>query len=78
MPVCGECVNLGQRCLTDSQCGFRMGRGCLDMVFAVRQILEKLHEHATKGFAVFIDLRKAYDSASRSAECWQDLASQRI
>eukprot|EP00117_Sycon_ciliatum_P039107 scpid84793/ scgid1426/ Transposon TX1 uncharacterized 149 kDa protein; ORF 2 len=69
---------LGERCLPDSQCGFRRGRGCSDMVFAVRQILEKLHEHATKGFAVFIDLRKAYDSASRSAECWQDLASQRI
>ena len=25
----------------DSQCGFRKGRGCSDMIFAARQLMEK-------------------------------------
>ena len=36
------------------------------MVFTVRQITEKLYEHRCKGFLVFVDLRKAYDSVNRS------------
>ena len=53
--------------LPDSQCGFRHGRGCSDMIFSVRQIIEKVHEHHTKCFLIFIDLRKAYDSVPREA-----------
>eukprot|EP00117_Sycon_ciliatum_P028828 scpid28718/ scgid23083/ Putative uncharacterized transposon-derived protein F52C9.6 len=43
------------------------------MVFSVRQVAEKLHEHSSKGFAVFIDLRKAYDSVPRAA-MWRVLS----
>ena len=43
------------------------------MAFAVCQVMEKLHEHASKGFAIFIDLHKAYDSVPRTA-MWQVLA----
>ena len=64
---------VGEQYLPDSQCGFRRGRGCSDMVFSVRQVAEKLHEHSSKGFAVFIDLRKAYDSVPRAA-LWRVLA----
>ena len=43
------------------------------MIFTIRQLLEKTVEHKTKGFFVFIDLRKAYDSVPH--EClWQVLA----
>ena len=45
--------------LPDSQCGFRKNRGCMDMVFAARQIVEKSFEHKQKCFFVFIDLKKA-------------------
>ena len=47
--------------LPDSQCGFRSGRGCVDMIFCARQLVEKAREHNTKLFMLFVDLRKAYD-----------------
>ncbi len=47
--------------LPDSQCGFRKGRACLDMLFCARQLV-KTYEHNTKMFLLFVDLRKAYDS----------------
>ena len=53
--------------LPESQCGFRARRGCSDMIFTVRQILEKSHEHRAKSFIVFVDLKKAYDSVPRAA-----------
>ena len=46
--------------ISDSQCGFRAGRGCVDMIFCVRQLVEKAVEHNTN------DLRKAYDSVPRA------------
>lgn len=46
----------------ESQCGFRVGRGCPDAIFCVRQLIEKAYEHHSSIFLVFIDLYKAYDS----------------
>ncbi len=48
--------------LPESQCGFRAQRGCSDMIFTMRQLLEKSYEHRAKVFLLFIDLKKAYDS----------------
>ena len=53
---------LAEEILPDSQCGFRKGRGCTDIIYAARQPVEKCHEHADCLFILFIDLRKAYDS----------------
>ena len=53
--------------LSESQCGFRKGRDCTDMIFTVRQLVEKFWEHTAKTFFTFIDLRKAYDSVPRDA-----------
>ena len=62
--------SLAKEFLPESQCGFRRGRSCSDMIFTIRQLLEKTVEHQTTGFFVFIDLRKASDSVPR--EClWQ-------
>jgi len=58
---------LAERELSDTQCGFRKGRSCTDQIFTVSQIVEKLFEHRTPGFLVFIDLKKAYDSVPREA-----------
>ena len=58
--------------LPESQCGFRVGRGCSDMIFTVRQLLEKSYEHRGKIFLVFVDLKKAYDSVPRAA-LWRAL-----
>ena len=48
--------------LPESHCGFRRGRSCSDMIFSVRQMIEKTIEHQAKSFFIFIDLKKAYDS----------------
>ena len=51
---------LAEEELPESQCGFR--KGCTDMIFTVRQLVEKSWEHDSKVFLTFIDLKKAYDS----------------
>ena len=38
--------------LPESQCGFRKGRGCTDMIFVVRQLVEKFWEHTSKAFSL--------------------------
>lgn len=53
--------------LPESQCGFRKNRSCADMIFTVRQLVEKSWEHESKAFFTFIDLKKAYDSVPREA-----------
>ena len=53
--------------LPDSQCGFKCGRGCIDMIFCARQIMEKAREHNTRVFMLFVDQRKAYDSVPHQA-----------
>ena len=58
---------LAEKVLPESQCGFRKGRGCVDMIFAARQLLEKCREHDDALFVLFIDLKKAYDSVPRDA-----------
>ena len=44
-----------------SQCGFRAGRGCTDMIFVARQLVEKAQEHHSDLFVLFVNLMKAYD-----------------
>ena len=63
--------------LPESQCGFRKGRGCSDMLFVLRQLMEKSVEHRTKQFTIFVDLKKAYDSVPRAA-LWRALQKVRV
>ena len=39
----------------------RVGRGCIDQVFAVRQVCEKYQANGKEVFFAFMDLEKAYD-----------------
>ena len=41
---------LAEKLLPESQCGFKKGRGCNDMIFTIRQMSEKAVEHRTKQF----------------------------
>ena len=56
----------------DEQGGFRSGRGCLDQIFAVKQVIEKMIEKDKVMFMVFIDLEKAYDNVCRE-KLWRTL-----
>ena len=55
---------LAEHVLPESQCGFRSGRGCVDMIFCGRQLIEKAIEH----------IRKAYDSVQCAAS-WRFIAN---
>ena len=44
--------------LPESQCGFRRGRGCTDMVFVARQLVEKCREHNDTLYVLFVDLKR--------------------
>ena len=46
------------RILPESQCGFRKGRGCVDMIFVTRQLVEKTREHNDTLYMLFVDLKK--------------------
>ena len=56
----------------EEQCGFRQGRGCMDQVFAVRQVCEKYLANGKDAFWAFMDLEKAYDIIDRHG-MWQML-----
>jgi len=68
----GRLQQLAETELPESQCGFRTGRGCSDMTFTLRQLVEKSIEHRSKQFITFVDLQKAYDSIPRKA-LWRAL-----
>ncbi|KAL9958972.1 hypothetical protein ACROYT_G036051 [Oculina patagonica] len=44
---------------------FRRGRGCIDQIFALRNIIEQCIEWTTPLFINFIDFQKAFDSVHR-------------
>ena len=47
--------------LPDSQYGFKVGRGCTDMIFVARQLVEKAWEHHSDLFVLFAGLKMAYN-----------------
>jgi len=56
----------------EEQCGFRPGRGCIDQIFSVRQVLEERIRCKKQTIAVFIDFKSAFDSVHR-ASMWKAL-----
>ena len=56
----------------ESQCGFRSGRGTIDMIFSLRQVAEKIREKNLELYTVFIDLTKAFDTVNRN-DLWKVL-----
>ena len=59
--------------LPETQCGFRKGRGTVDMIFAARQLQEKCREQNRELYTTFVDLTKAFDTVSRQG-LWRIMA----
>ncbi len=46
--------------------GFRLGIGCMENVFVICQLVEKMQERGKRLYAAFLDLDKAYDRVWRT------------
>ena len=51
----------------ENQAGFRSGRGCVDQIFALRQVIEARNEYNRPTYVGFVDFSAAFDSVDRSA-----------
>ena len=56
--------------LREEQAGFRKNRGCIDQIFALRNIIEQTVEYNEQLHINFIDFKKAFDSLHR-ASIWK-------
>ena len=75
--VFGKTLNDRMRSITEGkimeeQVGFRPGRGCMENVFMIRQLADKMLERGIRLYAAFLDLEKAYDRVWR-AGLWEAL-----
>ena len=50
---------------SDSQSGFWKHRGTADMIFTLRQLMEKALEQDRELYIIFVDLQKAFDEVDR-------------
>ena len=57
---------LAERVYLEAQSGFRAERSTIDMIFSLRQLLEKCREQRRPLYIAFIDMTKALDLVSRS------------
>ena len=71
--VFAKILDARMRQVMEEQAGFRVGRGCRDQIFVMRQLAEKTIENNGKMYAAFIDLEKAYDKVWRE-DMWRTLA----
>ena len=80
--VFAKILNDRVRCLTENrlleeEAGFRSGRGCIDQIFIIRQLMEKYLEKDKKMYAAFIDMEKAYDKVWRT-DFWVTLKGYKV
>jgi len=53
--------------LRQQQAGFRPGRSCMDQIFLLRQMIEKVSAGQRPEILNFVDFRKAFDNVHRPA-----------
>lgn len=53
--------------LRKEQAGFRKGRGCVDHIFTLRNIIEQCTEWPRQLYINFVDFEKAFDSIHRDS-----------
>ena len=63
--------------LRDEQAGFRSGRGTVEHIFILRNIIEQVVEWQATLYITFVDFEKAFDSVHRES-LWQIMESYGI
>ena len=63
----GRYSHIIEESMSDSQIDFRSGRGTIDAIFIIRQIIEKAREHQVPIHIHFIDFKAAFDTIWREA-----------
>lgn len=63
--------------IEETQCGFRKGRSTQDLIFAIRQVSEKLINKGREIHMCFIDLEKAFDRIHKE-QIWKALGKRMI
>jgi len=58
-------ISYAEEITGDHQCGFRRNRSTIDLIYCIRQILEKKWEYNEPVHQLFIDFKKAYDTVTR-------------
>jgi len=58
-------IHVAETVLPESQCGFRLGRSTIDMIFVARLLQEKCHEQHRRLYFAFINLTKVFDTVNR-------------
>ena len=61
-----------EEAIGEEQCSFRKGRGCVDQIFTLRQLCEKVCGKGKLLYLGFMDLEKAYDRVDRKG-VWEVL-----
>ena len=52
--------------ISTNQFGFMPGRSTIEIIFLIRQVMERFREQKKELHLVFIDLEKAYDKIPRN------------
>ena len=63
--------------LREEQAGFRKGRGCINQIFALRNIIEQCTEWQRQLYINCVDFQKAFDSINRKS-LWRILRAYGI
>ena len=58
--------------VAEEQWGFRFGRGCIDQIFVLKQLVENYREKRKELHVAFVDPEKAHDKVCREAS-WRVL-----
>jgi hypothetical protein len=56
--------------VTENQFGFMPGRSTMEVIFLIRQLMERCMEQKKYMHMIFIDLKKAYDKVSKNVMWW--------